>query len=540
MSDESGSTMPGTLQGQPEEKHLMDFIEDLKSCPPLTSRHQENVFRLIAISKKFHNRAGIPFPEPDRVSENTIVLESGHQPNFLPHSGVLKKAFLLSKLQEEIKKQGGSCAAFFGFADQNLSTAKLLYRTHIPAANKNGWETIGFSIAENDRNKKFCSQPKPPLDLWLNGLEKIKKHYHADFVKLKTQGGKIPHELGNILDIIQKSYGQADNFAEMNAIIFARICHDILGIQLHYFLHSELQKEHLFAEESRRLLLHYRTYNQTYNRVIVEKNLDIPQVHVNHLPFWYHCTCGAKIDLFIDESNVARGECPACYRKYALAFGQDFIRLPEYYARMDFTAVSRNIVWADGLGDALFVSGAGGSLRYGLISDQITKHLGFRQPLTLFWKSKDYYLGLTHVLILEELGKALSTQTVTLSHNGIEEKISLLKKDLSEKIAAAQHAGNGDKAIKGLKSDLNRLTNLVSTAEKNFTLVPSAIDLLVNQNSEIPGLWRKALDNVIVIPTGLANKIDTDITYPSRVIPDFGPDAITRVYTAFKNEGAYK
>ncbi|MEN6488126.1 MAG: hypothetical protein ABFD66_04475 [Smithella sp.] len=538
MSDESCDCTKETGSDHLAGKNLDDLILDLKNTPPLSSRQRENVNRLISVSKKFHDRMGIPSPDTEHVTPETIVLESGHQPNFLPHSGILKKAYLLSRIQKQINKNGYPCVAFFGYADQNLSTAKLLYRTHIPAANKNGRDTIGFLIPESDRNKRFCSQPKPSIEAWLKGLEKIKKHYLADFAKLTNKSEKIPPQLDKILDILQISYEPAQNFAELNAIIFSRICHDIFGIQLRFFLHSELQKELLFVEESRLLLQHYRNYNKIYNQVATEKNLDIPPVHLNHLPFWYHCNCGTKIDLFIDETNVARGECPTCYRKYALALGQDFIRLPEYYARMDFNAVSRNVIWAEGLGDALFLSGAGGSLRYGVISDQVTKTLRFRHPDSLSWRSTDYYLGLTHTLVLEELGKAVSTDLCDLPQAAIREKITGIMKDLEAKITVAERSGSGDKSLKALKSHLNRLENLLSTAEKNFSQVSSAIDLLVNQNSAVPGLWEEALKKASITKNEKLNKIDADIVYPSSFVTGLSPEDIRQLYTSFRKTEA--
>jgi hypothetical protein len=538
MSDESYGTRIDTRLRQSAGKTIDNLIMDLKGCPPLSGRQQENVARLILLSKKFHDRIGIPSPDMKRVIPETIILESGHQPNFLPHSGVWKKAYLLSRIQEQIIKNGGSSVAFFGYADQNLSTAKLLYRSHIPALNKDGKETIGFSIAENDHNKSFCSLPKPSIEAWLNELDRIKMHYLADAAKLKDRSGKISLQLGKILDILQKSYKTATNFAELNAIIFSRICNDIFGIQLRFFLYSELQKDYLFADESRHLLQHYRKYNQTYNHVVTEKKLDIHPVHLNHLPLWYHCSCGTKIDLFIDKTNIARGECPACHRKYALEFGHDFIRLPEYYARMDFNAVSRSVVLAEGLGDALFLSGAGGSLRYGLIADQIAKNLGYRQTPILFWRSTDYYLGLTHAVILAELGKTVGSDPHKIPQAAFCEKITGMIQELTIRITTAESLGNGDKTVKVLKNDLHRLVNLVSTAEKNFTLVPSVIDLLVSLDSAIPRQWEYTLKNASITSFDQVNKIDVDVLYPSRLVPDLSSDDIRQLYTSLRKTGA--
>ena len=136
-----------------------------------------------------------------------------------------------------------------------------------------------------------------------------------------------------------------------------------------------MQKEGLFIDESKKLLRNVRGFNQIYNRVIAEKGLNIPGVDESHIPFWYHCECGGKIALFLDDPESCRGSCPVCKKEYHLGFDTDFKNLREYYDRMDFNAVPRNVIMADGLGDTLFISGTGGSLRYGAIADQISQEL---------------------------------------------------------------------------------------------------------------------------------------------------------------------
>ena len=148
------------------DKHqcLMDtviverLIVDLQNYHVLTRDQQENVSRLIQVSEKFYKRASIRKTDNIRIESNkTIILESGHQPNFLPHAGTWKKAFLLADVQKKLMTRGNSAVAFFGFPDQNLSTARLLSRDQIPALNKKGVEAIGFRIKDSDRLKAFCA-----------------------------------------------------------------------------------------------------------------------------------------------------------------------------------------------------------------------------------------------------------------------------------------------------------------------------------------------------------------------------------------------
>ncbi len=94
----------------------------------LDENQQKNVEAIQRISRKFHADAGMqPGPEV-QVSEQLLVLESGHQPNFLPYPGVWKKVFLLNRIKEDLNNQGFDAIAVFGFLDQNLSTAKYFVR----------------------------------------------------------------------------------------------------------------------------------------------------------------------------------------------------------------------------------------------------------------------------------------------------------------------------------------------------------------------------------------------------------------------------
>ena len=99
------------------------------------------------------------------------------------------------------------------------------------------------------------------------------------------------------------------------------------NINLMFFFYSDMQKEKLFIDESRKILQNTHSFNQIYNRVIKEKGLDIPPVAEHHIPFWYHCECGGKINLFLEDSASCRGTCPVCKKEYHLVFDTDFNNL---------------------------------------------------------------------------------------------------------------------------------------------------------------------------------------------------------------------
>ncbi len=111
---------------------LDKFINSLP-CRELNEKQIFNVEKIKNLSPTFHKDAGIPFPEKE-IDSRSIVLESGHQPNYLPYPGTYKKAFLLDFL----RKKTDNSIALFGFADYNLCTAPILYSNKIPALTKDG------------------------------------------------------------------------------------------------------------------------------------------------------------------------------------------------------------------------------------------------------------------------------------------------------------------------------------------------------------------------------------------------------------------
>ena len=75
---------------------LGKFIADLRNYHALTPEQQKNASALLEVSEKFHKKALITGDDIRVESDRTIILESGHQPNFLPHAGTWKKAFLFT------------------------------------------------------------------------------------------------------------------------------------------------------------------------------------------------------------------------------------------------------------------------------------------------------------------------------------------------------------------------------------------------------------------------------------------------------------
>jgi hypothetical protein len=512
-------------------KILEKFVLNLPGYYTLNEKQQENISKLREISKNFLDRAKIRYDTSDVVSSNTIVLESGHQPNFLPHAGTWKKAFLLADFQKRLMMEGNTSIAFFGFPDLNLSTTRLLSRNQIPALNKKGVEAIGFRINDADRLKSFCRVKKPSYDKWQNEINTIEKCYVEISNKFPDRKNISKTQFNQILEILWNSYELADNFAELNGYIFAKICHEILNIDLLFFFYSDMEKERLFIDESKKIFQNVRAFNQIYNRVIIEKRLAIPPVVESHVPFWYHCECGGKINLLLDDSASCKGMCPVCAKEYHLFFDAGFKNLHEYYDKMDFNAVSRNIVMSEGLGDTLFLSGVGGSLQYGAISDQISQELTFHRPISLAWQSKDFYLGMTHAVALQELKKIFLLPSRALLDPVLNEMICQHVHTISQKLSDARQKKEDYQVINSLVGMRNQSKNWPLISQKIFSNTSSIIDIFMNHDfGLIIELWKGAINNAEFTNNSSPYLIKADINYHNNLIDNIKTDELPLVY----------
>ena len=518
-----------------EAKILEKFVLDLPGYYTLNEKQQENVSKLREISKKFLDRAKITYDTSDVVSSNTIVLESGHQPNFLPHAGTWKKAFLLHQIHTTLEGNSNYSVAFFGLADQNLSTARVLSKNQLPTLNKEGRIKIGFKINAADKFKSFCSVPKPTPENWEKEITKIQQHYFDIAKKSRSEEIFPKKQWENVNELLWNSYELADNFAELNSIIFARICNELLGIHLCFFLYSDMSHDTLFLEESQEILRNLSRFNQSYNSVIKQKGLDIPQVTPYHLPFWYNCECGTKINLLLEGPFTSVAKCPLCNKEYELDFGDDFYYLSRYYDKMDFNAVSRNSAMADGLGDTLFISGFGGSLQYGQISDQVSRDLGFHRPVSLAWRSGDYYLGMTHRAAFHDLTRHFLLTSPDFLTSAFHQKIAQVFHRISDSLNDAQ-SSNNQKDVKYLRGMLSNAKNIADFAKNLFSLTPSFLDILVNQDTEeIVHAWKEALECAEIQSMPGIFLIQKDINYHTHLLSDIPPDDLSVLYKNIRN-----
>ncbi|WP_165077887.1 hypothetical protein [Methanogenium sp. MK-MG] len=383
-----------------------------------------------------------------------------------------------------LAQNGISGIAFFGFADQNATTAPFLYKNQVPALNKNGLQKIGFTVKGPDKWKCFDRIEKPLPEIWEDEMATLEHLYSG-----------ITSEHQEITEIMWRSYERADSFSDLNAYIFSGISGDILGFDVFFFRYSDIQQNRLFSDECRQILKKLDNYNTVYNTAIRKADLDSRPVVPGEVPFWYHCDCGGKIALVTDSSGVCRGVCPVCKKEHELDFNTDFSQFDTFSERMSISAVSRNLIFAEGLGTHFFISGSGGGLRYGKISYAISSTIGFNQPLTFSWSSKDYYLGTVHKNAVKELQNTFSLTKEDLLDSSLNERIGEFRGKLAAKVTEMEAEGADKKSIRLYTGRFLGSAKTADMVSRVFSTVPSMFDLCMNLDKEdIVESWREALN----------------------------------------------
>jgi hypothetical protein len=484
----------------------------------------DNLTRLLAASRH-------AFSNPEvlvDISSDTAVIESGHQPNFLPYPGIFRKAALTEALVNLAESRGSPVIGLFGLADQNLSTAPRLTSSRIPAVNRDGFERLGFKVAEKDRWNQFCRVEKPPADVWEKKIAWIRDFYLKSLQDLHRNDRVISERIDRIIDLAMDEYGKADNFADLNAALFAAVCRHCFKLnRIFFFRYSDVQENSVFLAQAQQIARARDAYVATHNKARSALGITtIDPLPAGHVPFWYHCACGKKLELSLQGSRW-RASCDSCQREYVV----EPDNLAPAYRNLGFTAVSRNLAFAEGLGTTVFVSGTGGSLVYGRLSAAIGRYLGFRIPATVAWGGRDYYLGPQQVKALRLLKQAVTLEDSDFETGIVQSRIDSHVRSLTEELERLKGDDSRKPERKNIQGQINNAGTQVAISQKLFSVIPSILDLLVAADpGEILRVWNEAMRDSEMVDQEGVGIIKRDCVYSTLLNAGIEPSLIPSVY----------
>ena len=168
-------------------------------------------------------------------------------------------------------------------------------------------------------------------------------------------------------------------------------------------------------------------------------------------------------------------------------------------------------------------------MRYGIISNEMSRELGFNLPMTLVWTGRDYYSGIVHEMILNELKKAFDPGTgdmFTLSEKEVVLKMKEKRDELAEMLRNLGQEEENKKLIQKYKGYYINTSTQTRIAGNIFSLIPSILDIFVSVGFDgVSESWRSALGN-LEIEEGEFYKIERDVIY--------GDERVVRIYRNVK------
>jgi hypothetical protein len=152
-------------------------------------------------------------------------------------------------------------------------------------------------------------------------------------------------------------------------------------------------------------------------------------------------------------------------------------------------------------------------------------------PVTLSWKSRDFYIGVIHRAALKDTLRLFNLTYTDLISDGLDEKIAGFRTSLQKKIETinrdTQHKKELDKYTGLWRSSATQL----AITKKTFSTIPSIIDVLVNFNaSSIVHHWNTAITSAGIKDSGEILLMTQDISYGRNSASEFTLPDIPRIY----------
>jgi hypothetical protein len=484
---------------------------------------------LSRFAKVFHEQCGTLTPSvkkhlEDLTDGHCIVLMTAHQPNFFPYSGVLRKAtlnFMLGKKLEALL--GIPVVNFFGIADQDFTDDRWVRSCELPAVQRSG----GLLSMEVKLPEKLMLNkvPKPSRDVlsqWKSEIEKWLDEAIRSIERLCRKLGfeeacsvsSVPvlrENLASFWKIAENCWERSTRYSDFNGFLMSRIVNDAWGYDTIFARFSECQQA--FADEFCLLLSRFKDYSRLLkeaNEVTHSEGMDstVSDQEPFLVPFWYHCSCGSKAKLFLEErdgSLFGNGNCVRCQERYELDFGhQDNPDILSIASQISARAIPMGLVFFNGLQPSCYIGGAAGA-GYLVEARSVGEGLGMLFPPIAIWRPRDKYAGVGQVEALLELrrvcddsgvrdfseAKDLLMSRISKIRERLDE-IEASKKSLVEKLRKSPNDEELKERLRSVSisqtetcrvshlSETYRELKIIQNAFVVSSLIPSIIDYAVN------------------------------------------------------------
>jgi hypothetical protein len=436
----------------------ISFYEESKDKISL-ERVRAKRAKLSGFAEAFHKDCGTLTASVQKRFEDLrngkcLILMTAHQPNFFAYSGVLRKAtlnFVLAKKLESVLKI--PVVSFFGIADQDFTDDRWVKSCELPAVQRRGGLlSIEVRLPEKLMLNKV---PKPPRDLlsgwkseierWLNeAIRSIRRLCRVlgfqEACSVSTVSA-LNENLASFWKITEDCWERSKTYSDFNGFLMSRIVNDAWGYDTIFARFSECQQA--FADDFSFLLSRFNDYSQLLKETIMMPHGDGLNSGVSDqepflAPFWYHCRCGSKAKLFLEEKDgslFGNGSCVRCLEHYELDFGhKDNPYIVSIASQISARAIPLGLVFFNGLQPSCYVGGAGG-IEYLIEAEHVAKGLGIPFPPVAVWRPCDKYLGVGQMEALLEMRRIcreFNAEDASAAKNVLEARMFEIQARLSE------------------------------------------------------------------------------------------------------------
>jgi len=514
-----------------------NFKELIDSCVSFYENNQEKIKdksvnekrnKLSMSIEKFHIESGTL---TSKVKEKIVALRQGapvllmtaHQPNLLPYSGVLRKATLNFLLGKELERRlDVQVVNFFGIADQDFTDDRWVKASLLPAiTRKDGILTLNINlpnkiILKNVHNPSIntINKWKDEIETWLhNALYMINNIYKENgILNWDSKKSLLHHNFDMFWEIVEEAHERAISYSDFNAFIISKIVNEAWRYDTLFSRFSDCQK--IFINEFNSLLTDFRDYSSSLKETIdflhkKDGKKGVSKEETELLPFWYHCDCGSKARLSLNNKNerlIGHGYCINCKKEYNINLGKK--DKPDVYniaTKISARAIPMILIFSKGLGLTCYIGGVGG-IRYLEEAKYVANKLDITLPPVVVWRPFDKYMGIGQLEAIIEYKRITGHYDI----NKFEEEIDHMKhridkiyknitilEEKKKEIILELKKDHIDKKIfrNNLKSIIDRIGHIKKTTElsilnrdlkilENFknvsNLMPSIIDYAIN------------------------------------------------------------
>jgi hypothetical protein len=456
-------------------KEVVDIAMESHSKIEINTHTHANRKKIAEIAEGFHKNAGTLTPRVKQslellVNRDVVLIESAHQPSLFPYSGTLIKPVLVHVIAEALRNQGLSVVEVFGLLDTDDIKTGWHRRAHLPDLNsKEGILVIRKDVAS--KKLIFNVVPAPELkeitdwkDMLVNWVKQNRKAINRIAGEEVINGAKeriFFERIKEIFGLWKDIQARAESYGSFNSFFLTQVVNNYWDYPTLFIPYS--LSIAVFEREIERLIENVDRYAESYNkhRDTIKRfvTINFTEIAHNYVPFWYVCNCGAKVRL-LKENGTLKGSCENCDMKLAL----DTEEIKDYNMKLTPQAVSRHLIFFEGLKPAVYISGWG-AMPFTLVAKGIAEDFRIQFPPIIPFRINEKYNGIGQLKPILELKRR------GLSSSEIENEIERL-----ESIADKQREEGRHKDYKKLKQELCDLKAIKNALD----CYPSILDYWIN------------------------------------------------------------